>query len=625
MANPENLNISPKKIEKIKSLIGRLETIIDSAFELLQKSEKVLEKVHPEYQESARNLIHYRALRSHDLKDLQKGLRNMSLSRLARVQSYVLRSLYLNRAILKSFLGKKMKNSRKGVSYKKGNRLMKTNAKTLLGYRSKGRRTRIMVTLPSEAANDYNMVKDMIANGMNCVRINCAHDDKEVWLKMIKQVRRASKQLNSICKVTIDLAGPKIRTGPLVAGPRIRKLRPDKNDRGETVQPLQILLSDQEVDNINDMPMVPLSSDDLKKLAVGDVLSFRDARNKKRTFEIIATHDKGLIALCYKTTFLETGVDLCTKKDQKEVIVKVGVISSIEVPIVLRKGDFLSVDREELVGEPARYDADGGLIAMAHISCTAPEVFDDVIVGEPVLFDDGKIGGFIKSIQKECIVLEINHTAKKGGKLRADKGMNFPLSNLNISGLTQKDILDLDFVVAHADVVNLSFVNSPSDVLQLFSELKKRKVKSGLGVILKIETQRGFNNLTEILLAGMQLFPIGVMIARGDLAVECGWRNIGWVQKEILSLCLAAHVTDIWATQVLENMAKRGVPSRAEITDVVAAQQADCIMLNKGSFNLDTLKLLDGILKNLEQYREKNVSFSPALYEADLEFVESPS
>ena len=87
---------------------------------------------------------------------------------------------------------------------------------------------------------------------------------------------------------------------------------------------------------------------------------------------------------------------------------------------------------------------------------------------------------------------------------------------------------------------------------QLFSELKKRKVKSGLGVILKIETQRGFNNLTEILLVGMQLFPIGVMIARGDLAVECGWRNIGWVQKEILSLCLAAHVTDIWATQVLK-------------------------------------------------------------------------
>ena len=315
MANPENFNLSPKKVAKIKYLIGRLDTIIDAALDMEQLYEKELKKVHPEYQESARNLIHYRALRSHDLNDLQNGLGNMSLSRLARVQSHVLRSLYLNRAILKSFLGKKMKNSRKGVSYKKGNRLLKTNAKTLLGYRSKGRRTRIMVTLPSEAANDYDMVKDMIANGMNCARINCAHDDKEAWAKMIKHVRKASKQLNNICKVAMDLAGPKIRTGALVAGPRVRKLRPEKNERGEIVQPLQILLSDQEVDT-NGMPMVPLSSEDLKKLAVGDLLSFRDARNKKRKLEIIETHENGLIALSFKTTFLETGMDLVAKKDK---------------------------------------------------------------------------------------------------------------------------------------------------------------------------------------------------------------------------------------------------------------------------------------------------------------------
>jgi len=617
MANPEKFNISPKKAAKINSLIGRIDTIIDAAFEMQKLYGKELEKVHPEYQESARNLIHYRALRSHDLNDLQKGLRNMSLSRFARVQSHVLRSLYLNRAILKSFLGKEMKNTRKGISYKKGNRLLKTNAKTLLGYRSKGRRTRIMVTLPSEAANDYDMVKDMIAHGMNCARINCAHDDKEAWAKMIKHVRKSSKKLNNKCKVAMDLAGPKIRTGPLVPGPRLRKLRPEKNERGEIIQPLHILLSDQEDDN-SGMPLLPLSSEDLKKLAIDDVLSFRDARNKKRKLKITETHDNGLIALCFKTTFLETGIDLYTKMDKKEAIAKVGVIPAIEKPILLQKGDLLRLDREELAGESARYDAHGKLISVAHISCTVPEVFDDIKVGEPVLFDDGKMGGFIKSIQKEFAEIEINHTAENGGKLRADKGMNFPLSHLSISGLTQKDILDLDFVVAHADVINLSFVNSPSDVRQLLNELKKRKAKSGLGVILKIETQRGFNNLTEILLAAMQLFPIGVMIARGDLAVECGWKNIGRMQKEILSFCLAAHVTDIWATQVLENLAKRGVPSRAEITDVVEAQQADCVMLNKGPFILDSIKLLDNILKNLEPYREKNVSFSPSLSEADL-------
>jgi pyruvate kinase len=310
-------------------------------------------------------------------------------------------------------------------------------------------------------------------------------------------------------------------------------------------------------------------------------------------------------------------MELSLKRDKEKFSVKVGPISPVEMPILLQKGDTLRVDREELAGEAARFDEHGKLIAVAHISCTAPEVFNDAEVGEPVLFDDGKIGGFITSIQNEFAEIEINHTAEKGGKLRADKGMNFPISQLGISGLTKKDIADLDFVVAHADVINLSFVNSPSDVRQLLDELEKREAKSDLGVILKIETQRGFNNLTEILLEAMQLCPVGVMIARGDLAVECGWKNIGRVQKEILSLCLAAHVTDIWATQVLENLAKRGLPSRAEITDVVEAQQADCVMLNKGPYILESISLLDSILRDLEPYREKNITFSPALSAAD--------
>jgi pyruvate kinase len=107
------------------------------------------------------------------------------------------------------------------------------------------------------------------------------------------------------------------------------------------------------------------------------------------------------------------------------------------------------------------------------------------------------------------------------------------------------------------------------------------------------------------------------MIARGDLAVESGWKNIGRVQEEILSICQAAHVTDIWATQVLDNLAKSGVPSRAEMTDVVKAQQADCIMLNKGPHIFDSINLLHAILKDMEPYREKNISFLPRLSKAD--------
>lgn len=100
--------------------------------------------------------------------------------------------------------------------------------------------------------------------------------------------------------------------------------------------------------------------------------------------------------------------------------------------------------------------------------------------------------------------------------------------------------------------------------------------------MLKIETRRGFEQLPRLILAAMRSYPAGVMIARGDLAVECGWERTAEVQEEILWLCEAGHMPVIWATQVLEKLAKKGLPSRAEITDAAMSQRAECVMLNKG-------------------------------------------
>jgi pyruvate kinase len=111
----------------------------------------------------------------------------------------------------------------------------------------------------------------------------------------------------------------------------------------------------------------------------------------------------------------------------------------------------------------------------------------------------------------------------------------------------------------------------------------------------------------------MKNYPLGVMIARGDLAIESGWENMAKIQQEILSLCNAAHIPDVWATQVLENLAKKGVPSRSEITDVATALNAECVMLNKGPYILKAVGLLDYILKSLNEYRDKNVKMSPIM------------
>jgi pyruvate kinase len=248
----------------------------------------------------------------------------------------------------------------------------------------------------------------------------------------------------------------------------------------------------------------------------------------------------------------------------------------------------------------------------AHISCTLPEVFDAVEVDETVLLDDGKLAGTIVAVLDGEIHIQITQAREGGERLRADKGINLPDSALEFSGLTRKDREDLTFVARHADVVNLSFVNGPRDVLELFAALDELGA-TDLGVVLKIETQRGFDNLPAILIAAMRRYPIGVMLARGDLAVEVGWKNLAEIQEEVLSLCEAAHVPVIWATQVLETLAKKGRPSRAEITDASMAQQAECVMLNKGPHIVATIRMLGQILESMENHRQKKSSIKSVL------------
>lgn len=592
---------------------------IDEIILDLQNLEKAfknqLKKVHPKYKASAINLVHYMAFREKDSRELQKNLGNLGLSRLAKNQGHVLTSLQTNRAILKAFLGERLLNIPNGISVKKSKQLQKSNTKSLLGYRTKGRRARIMVTLPSEAAANYQLVEQMLAAGMNCARINCAHDNREVWLKMIGNLREASKKLKKNCKIAMDLGGPKIRTGALVPGPKIRKIRPEKNIRGEVIHPVKLWLSPHPP-NDPAMTHLPVASHDFRKITGNGKLTLEDTRKKQREIDIVQVAKNGCIGLCHKTTYLETGMKLFLHSSAGMDYIKVGELPQLEVPVLLSPGDTLRIDRQSIPGGSARFDEKGNLLSEAHIHCTAPEIIDQVKTGEPILFDDGKIKGIIREIHSEEVMVEIIHTSPKGGKLRSDKGINLPESDLKIRGLTEKDKNDLEFIASHADVVNMSFVNNVLDIKELLSELRRNNAKEGFGVILKIETQSGFNNLFEIILEAMQVYPVGVMIARGDLAIEVDWQNIGRVQEEILSICQAAQVTDVWATQVLEGFSKKGTPSRAEITDVIKAQQADCVMLNKGPYILESIKLLDSILKQMEPYREKNTPFSPKIAKA---------
>ncbi len=135
----------------------------------------------------------------------------------------------------------------------------------------------------------------------------------------------------------------------------------------------------------------------------------------------------------------------------------------------------------------------------------------------------------------------------------------------------------------------------------------------GVGLIAKIETRLAVRNLPELIVQGAGAQPFGVMIARGDLAVEVGYRRMAEIQEELLWLCEAAHVPVIWATQVLDNFVKKGIRHRAEMTDAAMAERAECVMLNKGPTPDEAVRLLDDVLGRMEGHQFKKTSRMRAL------------
>jgi pyruvate kinase len=240
----------------------------------------------------------------------------------------------------------------------------------------------------------------------------------------------------------------------------------------------------------------------------------------------------------------------------------------------------------------------------ATIGCTSSQVFEDARAGERVWIDDGRIGGVIERKEPDRLHIRITNTRVRGAKLGADKGINLPDSALRLAAMTEKDRADLGFVAGHTDMVALSFANMVDDVRALRMQLASFGDRQP-AVVLKIETKRGFENLPAMLLEAMKAPRCGVMIARGDLAVECGFEGLAEVQEEILWICEAAHVPVIWATQVLESLAKDGQPSRAEITDAAMSHRAECVMLNKGPYVTQAVHVLDDILRRMHGHQTK--------------------
>jgi pyruvate kinase len=494
------------------------------------------------------------------------------------------------------------------------------NLEALLGSNPEGRNVEIMVTLPGEAATDYELVSALVDAGMDVARINCAHDMPAEWRAMIDNVRRAAEEAGRHCKVVMDLAGPKVRTGLLKPGPGVLPIRPRRDSLGQVIAPRRVrFIPDDVTWEGKKSTVVPVPRELIDRAEVDDFIRFRDTRGRKRMLRVERKDEKGIVVESRKRAYLAEGSKLTLIKPDggEKGRYRAGSLPPVDLPIVLQPGDVLVLDNTGKPGEPAVTGADGSVITPAHVTCHPREILPRIAVGAPVLLNDGKIEGVVEEITDQGLVVRIEYAKARGSRLRGGKSINFPGTDLQLEGLTQRDRQNLDFIVEHADAVDLSFVREPQDVIALQEELDRRPGHR-LGVIVKIETAQAFHYLPRILLAAMRTYPAGIMIARGDLAVECGWERLAEIQEEILWLCEAAQLPVIWATQVLEGKAKKGRASRAEITDAAMSQRADCVMLNKGPHIVGAIRMLDDILRRMQGHQHKKAPILRKLSIADL-------
>ncbi len=449
------------------------------------------ESVAMHFENRALNLADYVALRRHDLSELQLRLASYGLSSLGRSEAKVRTALDAAAASLRRLCGETDAPYPPVEARQAGEDALRDECERIFGATRMGPRTRVMATLPSEAATDGALVKRLLEAGMDCARINCAHDDAAAWARMIANIRAAQEQLGRPCRVLMDIAGPKCR---------VEKVRAPQKYRAH-------------------------------------------------------------------------------------------------------KGDHLLV-LADLEAQPH------GRIA---IEPSFPQIIDQLEIGAQLWINDGKIGARVVAKSNSEAEIEVFSARSKGERLKPEKGLNFPTTELKLAPLTTKDFADLDFVAEYADLVGFSFVQRPSDIELLQDHLAARRGgRPPQPLVLKIETPLAVHNLPRLILQSAKHNPTAVMIARGDLAVELGFARLSEMQEEMLWLCEAAHVPVVWATQVLDQYVKDGVFSRAETTDAAMAQRADCVMLNKGPYLAEGIAYLRDILMRMDRHHAKKFArFTP--------------
>lgn len=280
----------------------------------------------------------------------------------------------------------------------------------------------------------------------------------------------------------------------------------------------------------------------------------------------------------------------------KELGFNVGILQDIQGPKI-RIGEVIGGEVQLIPGTIFKLQTTPVTATDKLASVTYEKLLEDIKPGAAVLIDDGRMELVVEEVSADALITRV----KVGGPLRPRKGVNFPGSLLSISVLTEKDKIDLVFGAKHEiDWVAASFVQTANDVSEVKACLKE--AGSQTPVIAKIERREAVNSLQEILAVAD-----GVMVARGDLGVECPSEDVPLIQKQIIRQANIAGKPVITATQMLDSMVNAPRPTRAEASDVANAifDGTDAVMLSNesasGQYPLEAVETMIRIIEKVEK------------------------
>lgn len=562
--------------------------------EEVTQSERIAEAL-PAHRQSAVNLAHYLGLRRHDIRRLQLDLASVGLSSLGRCEGHVQDTLLRLRAWLANeHAVATAETTDDRLDSAKAEAILHANTRALFGPRPADRHVYIMVTAPDALQADAAWADGVLEAGANLLRINGAHESPAEWERITTTFKERGAALGRPCLVFVDLPGPKLRT-------EIREMErgvlhvPRRKDRqGRTVAATPVQL----VARYGAGAQIPVPADWLMEMAAGDVLVLTDAGGRNRVLTVRQPGMEQVRAECERSLYVISGLPIVWRRGNSEMgRDRIGALPQQPRELRVAVGDTFVLNDSGFCTEP-------GMRALAF---PEPQLLGQIQPGERVMLDDGKIVAVAEATIREGLVCRVQRVLKSPANLASGKGIAFPDSALSLKHLGPQDETALAFALEHADGVGVSFVASAEDVT-LVGERIRRAGKPGFGMILKLETRAAVSDLPEILFKALKYEPVGIMIARGDLAVELSFERLAEMQEEILWFGEACHLPVIWATQVLDTVAHSGLPTRAEVTDAAMSMRAECVMLNKGPYIAAATKMLADIIRKMEAHQYKKRS-----------------